>query len=128
MRLIDADALKSKIISWLKPIEDEARMVEADNITVSVIMEIEEAPTVDFCEGGNLMTLDVLLRDNTRLRFTLEDVFGRVLGTFDGAAEFKSYIRWYAGRAERAFLDSRIVALRIGPAASVVRIALETHP
>lgn len=52
MRLIDADALKSKIISWLKPLEDEAKMVEADNITVSVIMEIEDAQTVDPVKHG----------------------------------------------------------------------------
>lgn len=46
MRLIDADLLTEKITKWLKydPNADD-RMVNIDDIAVSVLMEIEEQPT-----------------------------------------------------------------------------------
>lgn len=47
MRLIDADELKEKIASWLKPIgkPDETEMVSVDDIAISVYKTIEEQPT-----------------------------------------------------------------------------------
>lgn len=47
-RLIDADKLKNDIVKWLNPNSyiEEPRMVEVDDIAVSVIMEIEKQPTV----------------------------------------------------------------------------------
>lgn len=46
MRLIDADALKAKFISWL-PTDPQEGGTEVENIAVSSIMEIEESPTMD---------------------------------------------------------------------------------
>lgn len=47
MRLIDADLLTEKITKWLKYDPDaDDRMVNIDDIAVSVLMEIEEQPTV----------------------------------------------------------------------------------
>ena len=47
MRLIDADLLTKKITKWLKYDPDaDDRMVNIDDIAVSVLMEIEEQPTV----------------------------------------------------------------------------------
>ena len=47
MRLIDANKLRADICKWLKPsVPDETEMVAIDDIGVSVIMEIEEHPTV----------------------------------------------------------------------------------
>lgn len=46
-RLIDADELHHKIGEWLKPQKaDESVMVALDDIAISTIMEIEEAPTI----------------------------------------------------------------------------------
>lgn len=46
MRLIDADLLTEKITKWLKYDPDaDNRMVNIDDIAVSVLMEIEEQPT-----------------------------------------------------------------------------------
>lgn len=46
MRLIDADLLMRKCEKWLKPeAPDEDEMVSLTNITVSMLMEIEEQPT-----------------------------------------------------------------------------------
>jgi hypothetical protein len=46
MRLIDADLLKKNIAKWLQGGDpQETRMVELDDIAVSVIMEIDEQPT-----------------------------------------------------------------------------------
>lgn len=42
MRLIDEEALKKKIEKWLNPDPNADRMVDIDDITVSVMMEIEE--------------------------------------------------------------------------------------
>ena len=47
MRLIDADLLKKNIAKWLQVGDpQETEMVELDDIAVSVVMEIEEQPTV----------------------------------------------------------------------------------
>lgn len=49
MRLIDADRLKEKVLEWLPSdpcgIEEKEHPIETD-IVVSLMMEIEEAPTV----------------------------------------------------------------------------------
>ena len=52
MRLIDADELTKKIMKWLKydPNADD-RMVNIDDIAVSVLMEIEEQPTAYDVDG-----------------------------------------------------------------------------
>ena len=46
MRLIDADLLTEKVAKWLNPDPNADRMVNIDDIAVSVLMEIEEQPTV----------------------------------------------------------------------------------
>ena len=46
MRLIDADTLTEKVTKWLNPDPNTDRMVDIDDIAVSVLMEIEEQPTV----------------------------------------------------------------------------------
>ena len=46
MRLIDADMLTGKVTKWLNPDPNADRMVDIDDIAVSVLMEIEEQPTV----------------------------------------------------------------------------------
>lgn len=45
MRLIDESTLKKSIEKWLNPDQIADRMVDLENITVSVMMEIEEQPT-----------------------------------------------------------------------------------
>ena len=45
MRLIDESALKKSIEKWLNPDPNADRMVDIEDITVSVMMEIEEQPT-----------------------------------------------------------------------------------
>lgn len=45
MRLIDESTLKKSIEKWLNPDQIADRMVDIENITVSVMMEIEEQPT-----------------------------------------------------------------------------------
>ena len=45
MRLIDESALKKSIEKWLNPDQIANRMVDIEDITVSVMMEIEEQPT-----------------------------------------------------------------------------------
>lgn len=47
IRLIDADELKDNIKKWLTVDPTESRLVDIDDIAVSVLMEIDEAPTVD---------------------------------------------------------------------------------
>lgn len=49
MDLIDRQALKAEIKKWLNPLPyiTENKMVDLDDIAVSVIMTIEEAPTVE---------------------------------------------------------------------------------
>lgn len=49
MRLIDADLLKIEICKWLNPAEsiEEPRMVDADDVAVSVMMTIDEQPTIE---------------------------------------------------------------------------------
>ena len=44
-RLIDESDLKKSIEKWLKPDPNADRMVNIDDIVVSVMMEIEEQPT-----------------------------------------------------------------------------------
>lgn len=44
-RLIDESALKKSIEKWLNPDQIADRMVDLENVTVSVMMEIEEQPT-----------------------------------------------------------------------------------
>ena len=52
-RLIDADMLKHEISEWLKPAKpDEAIMVALDDIVVSTMMEIEDAPTIIEADNG----------------------------------------------------------------------------
>ena len=46
MRLIDADVLTEKVAKWLNPDPNADRMVNIDDIAVSVLMEIEEHPAV----------------------------------------------------------------------------------
>ena len=47
MRLIDADLLKKSIAKWLHGSDpQETEMVKLEDIAVSVVMEIEEQPTV----------------------------------------------------------------------------------
>lgn len=46
MRLIDADLLTEKVAKWLNPDPNADRMVNIDDIAVSVLMEIEEQPAV----------------------------------------------------------------------------------
>lgn len=46
MRLIDADLLTEKVTKWLNSDPNADRMVDIDDIAVSVLMEIEEQPTV----------------------------------------------------------------------------------
>ena len=45
MRLIDESELKKSIEKWLNPDQIADRMVDIDDITVSVMMKIEEQPT-----------------------------------------------------------------------------------
>lgn len=45
MRLIDESTLKKSIEKWLNPDPNADRMVDIDDIAVSVMMEIEEQPT-----------------------------------------------------------------------------------
>lgn len=45
MRLIDEETLKKSIKKWLNPDPNADRMVNIDDIAVSVMMEIEEQPT-----------------------------------------------------------------------------------
>lgn len=45
MRLIDESALKKSVEKWLNPDPNADRMVNIDDIAVSVMMEIEEQPT-----------------------------------------------------------------------------------
>lgn len=45
MRLIDESTLKKSIEKWLNPDQIADRMVDLEDITVSVMMEIEEQPT-----------------------------------------------------------------------------------
>lgn len=45
MRLIDEETLKKSIEKWLNPDPNADRMVNIDDIAVSVMMEIEEQPT-----------------------------------------------------------------------------------
>ena len=45
MRLIAEETLKKKIEKWLNPDPNADRMVNIDDIAVSVMMEIEEQPT-----------------------------------------------------------------------------------
>lgn len=45
MRLIDEKTLKKSIEKWLNPDQIADRMVDIEDITVSVMMEIEEQPT-----------------------------------------------------------------------------------
>ena len=44
--LIDADMLTGKVTKWLNPDPNADRMVNIDDIAASVLMEIEEQPTV----------------------------------------------------------------------------------
>lgn len=44
-RLIDESDLKKSIEKWLNPDPNADRMVDIEDITVSVMMEIEEQPT-----------------------------------------------------------------------------------
>ena len=47
MRLIDADALKEKIVKWLKPSKpDEDELISIPDALVSTMMTIDEQPTV----------------------------------------------------------------------------------
>lgn len=50
MRLIDADALKNKVLEWMPsdPCEIEEKEIPFEtDIVVSLMMEIEEAPTIE---------------------------------------------------------------------------------
>lgn len=77
MRLIDADKLKNDIAKWLNPKAciEEPRMVEVDDIAVSIIMEIEEQPAA-FYEERVLETLkkELDLADRERDRCSRENI------------------------------------------------------
>nr|DAJ57071.1 MAG TPA: hypothetical protein [Caudoviricetes sp.] len=45
MRLIEESELKKSIEKWLNPDQNADRMVDINDIVVSVMMEIEEQPT-----------------------------------------------------------------------------------
>lgn len=46
MSLIDADALKEKIVKWLKPSKpDEDELISIPDALVSIMMTIDEQPT-----------------------------------------------------------------------------------
>ena len=50
MRLIDADALTANVLKWLPPDpcgREEKEFPFAEDICVSTLMEIEEAPTIE---------------------------------------------------------------------------------
>lgn len=47
MRLIDAEMLTKKVTKWLNSDPNAERMADMDDIAVSVLMEIEEQPTID---------------------------------------------------------------------------------
>lgn len=53
MRLIDADVLKDKVLNWMPSdpcgIAEKEHPIETD-IVVSLMMEIEESPTIDAVE------------------------------------------------------------------------------
>ena len=55
MRLIDADELKKEVLKWMPSdpcgIEEKEFPFETD-IVVSLMMEIEEAPTIDIVHCG----------------------------------------------------------------------------
>ena len=53
-RLIDADELHHKMGEWLKLSQkaDESVMVTLDDIAISTMMEIEEAPTIIEADRG----------------------------------------------------------------------------
>lgn len=52
-RLIDVDELHHKMGEWLKPQKaDETVMVALDDIAISTMMEIEEAPTIIEADRG----------------------------------------------------------------------------
>lgn len=70
MRLIDADLLKKNIAKWLNGSDpQETVMVKLDDISVSVIMEIEEQPTAYDVEKvvEQLETLHDLVKINQKL-------------------------------------------------------------
>ena len=46
MRLIDADLLTKNVTKWLNSDPNADRMADMDDIAASVLMEIEEQPTV----------------------------------------------------------------------------------
>ena len=47
MRLIDTDALKEKIVKWLKPSKpDEDELISIPDALVSTMMTIDEQPTI----------------------------------------------------------------------------------
>jgi hypothetical protein len=52
MRLIDADELKKEVLKWMPSdpcgIEEKEHPFET-NIVVSLMMEIEDAPSIDIC-------------------------------------------------------------------------------
>ena len=104
MRLIDADLLKKNIAKWLQGGDpQETVMVKLDDIAVSVIMEIDEQPTVHDSNGWipcserlpeveadvlvSLRSLDVYtgFRANTEGCFYVEG---------EGYVEFENVLAW----------------------------------
>ena len=59
-RLIDEETLKKSIEKWLNPDQIADRMVDIEDITVSVMMEIEEQPTA-YDVGNVVEQLDVYI-------------------------------------------------------------------
>lgn len=69
MRLIDADALTKNVLKWMPPDpcgREEKEFPFAEDICVSMLMEIEEAPTIEprprgrwHIENNSLVVLDV---------------------------------------------------------------------
>ena len=66
MRLIDADALESKVLKWMPPdpcgVEEKEYPFETD-ICASLMMEIQQAPIIEPMEGEWIIKIDA--NDNT---------------------------------------------------------------
>lgn len=75
MRLIDADALIKAVLKWLPKdpcgVQELERPVETD-ICVSMIMEIEEAPTIEPMHGEWIETSEGTMCDNCH-KFPYDD-------------------------------------------------------
>ena len=91
-RLIDADLLMRKCEKWLKPkAPDEDEIVSLADIAVSMIMEIEEQPTV-YVNDGWIPVEERLPEDCEEI--VLVQVSGKMTENiwFDNAFELATYV------------------------------------